>query len=410
MDEVIKKPKHKSPSTILSRKNRTKRKNAEKKNQNRPPPNNRAAKKAELTELYGLPPDTKFLFFKKGDKSKAPFRIHFGTIVCLDKDTCDLLAVVRFVERTSENSALFEKYNHAIPTVYKHARARGLIKINGAAKKARVLRKKYGKMYAAGFRPGFDRLVKAASYAFNATTSAKLWRMQEDLTRQGNLPAIEDFFAERFAKLSTYAFESNAEIASRTGAPSWAAQSFYVSPNAQVFASNIAVTFDEFVNAPHNDNDLTRYSFGFFTRINRKTGQLYSLKNNKFQGNAVGSCFFLDDYNVMVDYDACDGVVEMLWNSHIEHHTSNSETYDAQNVRVVPSRGKVTRFGCACQINQTLVDRINQVNEMRGNMNDEEWSIFRGTLLTGYPEEARKKMAKLAEKNGINDLTLVFAP
>ncbi|EGG03923.1 uncharacterized protein MELLADRAFT_108832 [Melampsora larici-populina 98AG31] len=136
-------------------------------------------------------------------------------------------------------------------------------------------------MYAAGFRPGFDPLVKAAVYAFNATTRAKLWRTQEDLTHQGNLPAIEDFFAERFVNLSSYTFESNTEIASHTGAP-----------------------------------------------------------------------------------------------FHIEHHTSNSETYNAWNVRVVPSRGKITRFGCACQINQTLVDIINQVNEMCVDMNDEEWAIF----------------------------------
>ncbi|EGG06202.1 uncharacterized protein MELLADRAFT_106886 [Melampsora larici-populina 98AG31] len=68
-------------------------------------------------------------------------------------------------------------------------------------------------MYCAGFRPGFDRLVKAATYAFNAATGGKLWKMQEDLTRQGNLPAIEDFFAEQFSGSSSYAFKSNAEIA-----------------------------------------------------------------------------------------------------------------------------------------------------------------------------------------------------
>ena len=119
--------------------------------------------------------------------------------------------------------------------------------------------------------------------------------MQEDLTRQGNLPAIEDFFAERFSGLSSYAFKSNAEIAASTGAPSWAGQSFYVSPNAQVFASNIAVTFDEFVNASHTNNDITQYAFGFFTHINRQTGKLYSLKNNEYQGNVVGDSFHLDD-------------------------------------------------------------------------------------------------------------------
>jgi hypothetical protein len=92
------------------------------------------------------------------------FRIYFGTVVCLDADTSQLLLVARFVERTLENQSLFENYNHAIPTVYHHARARGLVKLNGATKKARANRRKYGKMWAAGFRPGYDAVVKAGMH------------------------------------------------------------------------------------------------------------------------------------------------------------------------------------------------------------------------------------------------------
>lgn len=233
--------------------------------------------------------------------------------------------------------------------------------------------------------------------------------MQEDLARQGNLPAIEDFFAERFSGLSSYAFKSNAELASSAGVPSWAGHSFYVSPNAQVFASNIVVTCDEFVNQKHTDFDATQYAFGFFARINRKTGRLYSRQNDVNKGDSVGARFILDDYRIMVDYDACDGVVEMLWSSKIHHHTTSSATYNAKDVKVVPSRGNITRFGCACQVSQRLVDRITQVNDMRGNMTDEKWFKFRATLMTGYPEEARKKMARLAEKHGIDDFSLALS-
>jgi hypothetical protein len=176
-----------------------------------------------------------------------------------------------------------------------------------------------------------------------------------------------------------------------------------------VFASNIAVTFDEFVNGKHTDIDESEYSFGFFTRINRQTGKLYSLKNDVFQGDSIGAQFHLDDYNIMVDYDACDGVVEMLWASQTHHHTSGSKTYNHNHARVIPTRGKITRFGCACQISKRLVERIKEVNDMRGDLGEDDWVKLRSTLLTGYPEEARKKLARLAEKKGIEDFHLLLA-
>ncbi|EGG06301.1 uncharacterized protein MELLADRAFT_87360 [Melampsora larici-populina 98AG31] len=172
MDQVVKKPKHKSPSTIRCRKAHTIRKKLERKKiENRPPPNARKARLAALTELYGLPPETKFLFFKKGQPD--PFRIHFGTVVCLDEDTSELLLVARFVERTVSNRPLFENYNHAISTVYQHARARGLCKSNGAANKVAEHLRKYGKMYAAGFRPGYDHLAKAGKLIISSNRSLR---------------------------------------------------------------------------------------------------------------------------------------------------------------------------------------------------------------------------------------------
>ena len=225
--------------------------------------------------------------------------------------------------------------------------------------------------------------------------------MEADLKRQGNLPAIESFFAERFSGLSLYAFESNAAIASRTNAPSWARDSFYVSPNSKVFGSNIVVTFDEFANKKHKDKDASKYSFGLFTLIDRATGELYSRGRTASRGNSIGARYVLDDYNLDVNLDSSDGVIEILWNSRVNHHTSPSKTYNQFNEQVPPESAEITRFGCSCQISQALVNRLEKVKIEQQAMNEGEAQAYQARVLTGYAEQAHIKMKKLANKLGI---------
>ncbi|EGG08672.1 uncharacterized protein MELLADRAFT_61756 [Melampsora larici-populina 98AG31] len=321
-------PKYKSPATLQSRLNRSLQKHLER--PSKPPPNQRAIQKANLISLYGLPMDSKFLFFRKGRSYGKPrFSLTYGTVVCLDYDTSELLLVVRFVEKGSVSEEIYNAYNHSISTIYQHAKARGEVKNNGATYRARRLGRKYGRMFAAGFRPGYDTEVKGGHYTWNATTANDLWKMEADLKRQGNLPAIESFFAERFSGLSLYAFESNAALASRTNAPSWASESFYV------------------------------------------------------------------------DLDSSDGVVEMLWNSQVHHHTSRSKTYNALKEQVQPESAEITRFGCSCQISQALVNRLEKVKIQQEAMSESEGQAYQARVLTGYAEQAHLKMKKLAIKLGI---------
>lgn len=227
--------------------------------------------------------------------------------------------------------------------------------------------------------------------------------MYEDATRQANLPHIENFFAERFSSLSLYAHRSNAELAANKGAPSWAGVDFFKSPNAHVFASNLVVTFDEFVNSPHIDLDASKFAFGIFARAYRKTGEYYFRGDDRTQSDIVGAGFLLVNYNRYLDYDACDGVVEQVWNTKILHCTTPSRTFNPKGQRISPNKGTITRFGCACQISQALVDRIEKVNTLRGDMDDAKWERFKDTVLTGYTKEIRKKMKKLAKRHGIDD-------
>lgn len=122
-----------------------------------------------------------FLYFKKRNHFVSePHRLHCGTVVCLDEDTLELLLVAQFLPHCPSNREILQTYNHAIPTIYAHARARGEVKTNGSMRRVRravqnALRKASRKegcscMHAAGFCPGYDKLAKAGAWFCNETS------------------------------------------------------------------------------------------------------------------------------------------------------------------------------------------------------------------------------------------------
>lgn len=219
--------------------------------------------------------------------------------------------------------------------------------------------------------------------------------MKNDVQRQMYLPYINHFLAERFSSLSLGAFESNAERAAKCHSPSWASKSFFGSPNGRVFASNLVVTRDEFVNAEHKDNDHSGYAFGLFSLIKRDTGKLYHRGRTSKHGYVKGARFVFSDYNVEVNFDKCDGVVEMVWATDINHYSTSSKTYNEDDERVQPEKADITRFGCSCQISKSIVDRINQITNMRGEMSDAEWETYREGLVENYADELHRKREML---------------
>ncbi len=204
--------------------------------------------------------------------------------------------------------------------------------------------------------------------------------------------------AKQFETLSLHAYESNCEIGARFNAPSFASTSAATPENLEVFASNVVVTFDGFHNAPHCDHDATQFAFGLFGTINRASGLLSRASANGTHGKVLGSHFFLDDYNLFINYDLCDGVVEQVWNTQVRHHTPAPRFLDSFGRLIYPTESFITRFGCSAQISLWLVKRLVSMSRLRGERSDEEWKDCLKTLVTGYYHDFDKKMGKLIGK------------
>lgn len=153
------KGKYKSPSTILHRDAKTIQKNS---HRNGPPRNSRAEKIKQVRAFFGLPADAKFFFLENRDHWDTPAKpLSWGCVVCFDKDTCELLLVARFNVPNEDNRDLIAEFNYAMSTLYTHSKARGPIKNNGASLKVAEELRKHPRMHPVGFRPGYDKEVKA---------------------------------------------------------------------------------------------------------------------------------------------------------------------------------------------------------------------------------------------------------
>lgn len=221
--------------------------------------------------------------------------------------------------------------------------------------------------------------------------------MNEDEKRQSQLPSIEKFMVQRFSTLSLKAYKSNCEIGTKFKAPSFASPSANSTQSPEVFASNVVFTFDGFHNSPHGDHDATRYAFGLFGTFNRDSGLLSSSSASQMSGRISGGKFCLDTYNVFINYDLCDGVVEQVWNAQTRHHTPPPTFFDFHENPIHPSKAFIKRFGCSAQISQWLVNRLVAMTGMRGEMSDDDWKESQKTLVTSYYDDFDPKMKKLVK-------------
>lgn len=117
-----------------------------------------------------------------------------------------------------------------------------------------------------------------------------------------------------------------------------------------------------------------------FGLANCTTGRLLRASKAPF---SIHSVFSFPEYGVLVHFHRCDGVVEMVWNVRVLHHTLRSVTkttpqHPSKPCSIIPAcRAPVTRFGSSCQISKKIVSlsaSLRKVQEVGGGL---DWSLFR---------------------------------
>lgn len=244
-------------------------------------------------------------------------------------------------------------------------------------------------------------------YALATNTNGNVTLVACDKTRAKDLPGHAEFWATIFYSLSQFAFLQNAVTGRREKLPCFS-DPFWTGKTSTglVWASNISITSKGFNNEAHVDKDLSSYTFGVFCYCLSDTGEIYLRSLNSNIGYVKGASFWLDAYNVKIDFDACDGVIEMVWRSDTPHHSSPSTTHDAQGNDINPKKAPFTRFGSSCQISKSLVGQVRFMLAEKLTMSPAEWDTYCEGVVKDYEQETkyRKSGGKKGEAQSSNHI------
>ena len=120
------------------------------------------------------------------------------------------------------------------------------------------------------------------------------------------------------------------------------------------FGSNLTYSMEDFSNCFHKNNDFNSYSFGIWVPTFSETSKLAKKEKNF---DCKGGQFLLGSYKVCIDFNACDGIVEMIWRGRSDFYCTIPSTTSLMH----------TRIGTSVQINNTLVQRMKTLLEMGAN-------------------------------------------
>ena len=164
----------------------------------------------------------------------------------------------------------------------------------------------------------------------NSYHSAREHLILQDQERAKELPAIEQFCAERFRSLSLAGFEPNKKEDFDAYAPSFSGPDLFTLPNSFTFGSNMVFTRDEFINAPHIDDNCTGLALGFFFMAHRETVHLYFPDSAKSPVDIQGAFMAFPKYGFVVKLAQPNVVLEVTWAVNEVHPSLPSKTFNAK--------------------------------------------------------------------------------
>jgi len=216
---------------------------------------------------------------------------------------------------------------------------------------------------------------------------------QKDDENWDRLPEFNHFICERFRTFSRVSAEENQLLIEEYCLPTWSESEWDASATninrLQQLFSNVSITYNDFHNNGHRDNDGNNFTYGYFSYINPEDGQVKLPPANEY-----GHGFEFEDFGCKIEFGKFPGILEMVWPSNLVKHRTTMAPLNLQTSKLS------THFGCSFQIGTALINRFKKLK--REGVEDISSRIY------GRDERSKRDILKLFVKILCSILSFVF--
>ncbi|MBW0540156.1 hypothetical protein O181_079871 [Austropuccinia psidii MF-1] len=168
---------------------------------------------------------------------------------------------------------------------------------------------------------------------------------QEDTINHEKLSSYNNFIFNRISEFTQVAPGSSSRLMIHASLPPWHESQWPLAAieDKKIF-SNIIITHNGFHYEIHVDqHDVNPWTYGFFSFIHANTFECLQSPHNTF-----GHGLVFPDYNFILDFAKCNGIIEVLWKtSEIKHQTT-------QPPLILKNYPLITHFGAFFKIFKAL--------------------------------------------------------
>ncbi|KAG8714832.1 hypothetical protein FRC08_011386 [Ceratobasidium sp. 394] len=206
-----------------------------------------------------------------------------------------------------------------------------------------------GLMFAEGWRAGYEVLHRLGLYVLNQSgngTPEEYARFILDMERVSNI------YAKRYQALAPRQHLESRNFMEESSLPRFGTSEVDDQGASEAFGSNLTVTWGDFWNVCHCDDDTSPRAAGLWLNTDNHGNLIWDPK--RIREAVQGGLFALPEYKLAIDFGACPGVVDVMWSSVTDLHATT---------RSITEPG-FRRIGSSIQVPKSTADAKRNMAEM----------------------------------------------
>ncbi|KAG8699069.1 hypothetical protein FRC08_005520 [Ceratobasidium sp. 394] len=174
-----------------------------------------------------------------------------------------------------------------------------------------------GLMFAEGWRAGYEVLHRLGLYVLRRSgngTPEEYARFILDMERASNI------YAKRYQALAPRQHLESRNFMEESDLPRFGTSEVDDQGAPEAFGSNLTVTWGDFWNVYHCDNDTSPRAAGLWLNTDDHGNLIWDPK--RIREAVQGGLFAFPEYKLAIDFGACPGVVDVMWSSVTDLHAT----------------------------------------------------------------------------------------